>query len=227
VSAIVIGMLVDRGLLDYDAPVTKYWPEFNKLGNKRPITIADVMRHQGGMANMDVQISLKELMSKPIHAALNDMVRKIASFEPCFPIQSLNSICCCCCIRLQARLIESEPHHYGNTTSRRYHALTLGFLQNEIVRRVDPKGRSIGRFIAEEIASPLGIDIYLPVPANMTHRITNVKQAPLYWSIVHLIIPFVLGGSTPWTELSHSTKTLIGMVRQSDSPLSLSGSVVA
>ena len=45
-------ILVDKGLLDYDAKVAKYWPEFSKLG-KENITIADVMRHESGLDHME------------------------------------------------------------------------------------------------------------------------------------------------------------------------------
>ena len=48
-----------------------------------------------------------------------------------------------------------------------YHALTLGFYENELIRRVDPKRRSIGRFFQEEIASPLGIDCYIRLPKSI------------------------------------------------------------
>ena len=37
-----------------------------------------------------------------------------------------------------------------------YHAISLGFYESEIVRRVDPQPRSLGRCFAEEIAAPLG-----------------------------------------------------------------------
>src|SRR5262249_50310684 len=40
-----------------------------------------------------------------------------------------------------------------------YHALTLGFYEGELLRRVDPGHRSLGRFFQEEIASTLGEDV--------------------------------------------------------------------
>ena len=47
-EAIAMAMLVDRGLVDYDDLVTKHWPEFGANG-KDTITVADVMRHAGGV----------------------------------------------------------------------------------------------------------------------------------------------------------------------------------
>lgn len=51
-----------------------------------------------------------------------------------------------------------------------YHALTYGWLAGELVRRVD--GRNIGRFIAEEIANPLGVEIYVGLPEYLESRVS-------------------------------------------------------
>ena len=47
-----------------------------------------------------------------------------------------------------------------------YHMFTLGWYESELLRRVDPARRSIGRFFAEEIAAPLGIEFHIGVPAG-------------------------------------------------------------
>ncbi|MDT0610020.1 serine hydrolase domain-containing protein [Streptomyces lancefieldiae] len=49
-------------------------------------------------------------------------------------------------------------------TDHGYHALTYGWLLDELVRRVTG-GRSTGEWIAEEIARPLGLDLWLGLPA--------------------------------------------------------------
>jgi len=41
-------------------------------------------------------------------------------------------------------------------TRQAYHAITLGFYESELLRRVDPKHRSLGRFFHEEMAVPPG-----------------------------------------------------------------------
>ena len=45
-----------------------------------------------------------------------------------------------------------------------YHAVSLGWYESELIRRVDPAGRTLGRFFADEIAGPLGLDIYIGLP---------------------------------------------------------------
>jgi CubicO group peptidase (beta-lactamase class C family) len=41
-------VLADRGLVDYDAPVATYWPEFGQAGKQR-ITVRQLMCHEAGM----------------------------------------------------------------------------------------------------------------------------------------------------------------------------------
>ena len=47
-----------------------------------------------------------------------------------------------------------------------YHAITLGFYENELVRRFDPAHRTIGRMLHEDIATPLGVgdEVYIGTP---------------------------------------------------------------
>ena len=42
--------------------------------------------------------------------------------------------------------------------------ITLGFYESELLRRVDPQHRSLGRFFQDEIATPLGLDVYIRLP---------------------------------------------------------------
>ena len=48
-ASTVIHRLVDRGLIEYDAPVAQYWPEFGAKG-KADITVRQLMRHQAGLS---------------------------------------------------------------------------------------------------------------------------------------------------------------------------------
>jgi CubicO group peptidase (beta-lactamase class C family) len=56
-----------------------------------------------------------------------------------------------------------------------YHALTFGWLCGELVRRVD--GQSVGRFFAEEIASPLGLEAWIGLPEREEPRVAVVERA--------------------------------------------------
>lgn len=50
------------------------------------------------------------------------------------------------------------------------HAHTLGWLASELIQRTDPKGRTLGRYLAEEIAQPLGCEFYLGLPDTVDER---------------------------------------------------------
>lgn len=58
-----------------------------------------------------------------------------------------------------------------------YHGLSLGFFQNEFVRRIDPKHRSIGRFFQDEVAGPLGAEFYIHLPSSFDERRLAVLKA--------------------------------------------------
>ena len=60
-------------------------------------------------------------------------------------------------------------------TRQAYHALVLGFYEGELLRRVDPRHRSLGQFFQDEVASPLGEDLYIGLP----EAIPNSRLATL------------------------------------------------
>jgi len=57
-----------------------------------------------------------------------------------------------------------------------YHGITIGFYESELLRRVDPEHRSLGRFFQEEIATPLGLEFYIRLP----EEIPDSRLAPLH-----------------------------------------------
>ncbi len=83
-----------------------------------------------------------------------------------------------------------------------YHAISLGFYQSELLRRVDPKHRTVGQYFQDEIASPLSLSFYIRLPED----IPNSRLAPLemYNPIVALFnlpIASTLGFLTPHSHL--------------------------
>lgn len=55
-----------------------------------------------------------------------------------------------------------------------YHAQTYGWLTGELVRRVT--GRTIGRWIADELAGPLDLDLWVGLPESVAGRVGRVAQ---------------------------------------------------
>jgi CubicO group peptidase (beta-lactamase class C family) len=68
VTALCAHMLVDRGLIDLDAPVTRYWPEFAAAG-KAAIPVRMLLSHTAGLAAIRERISLDTLYDWDRYAA--------------------------------------------------------------------------------------------------------------------------------------------------------------
>ena len=52
-------------------------------------------------------------------------------------------------------------------TRQAYHGLTLGFYEGELMRRVDRRHRTLGQFFQDEIATPLGEEVYIRLPEEI------------------------------------------------------------
>ena len=68
--------------------------------------------------------------------------------------------------RLAAVLARQKPA-WEPGTRQGYHAVTLGFYEGELLRRIDPRRRSLGQFFQDEIAAPLGLDFYIRLPESV------------------------------------------------------------
>ena len=63
-------------------------------------------------------------------------------------------------------------------TRQAYHGITLGFYESELLRRVDPRQRSLGQFFADEIAAPLGLEVYIRLPESIPNSRLAVISRP-------------------------------------------------
>jgi CubicO group peptidase (beta-lactamase class C family) len=61
-----------------------------------------------------------------------------------------------------------------------YHGISLGWYESELVRRVDPQRRTIGRFFADEVAAPLGLEFYIGLPDDVPDARVAVMQGQWY-----------------------------------------------
>lgn len=68
--------------------------------------------------------------------------------------------------------LAAMPTQWEPGTAAGYHSMTFGFLVGEVVRRVS--GRSIGRFLAEEVAGPLGADFHIGLGAQDDARVARL-----------------------------------------------------
>jgi CubicO group peptidase (beta-lactamase class C family) len=77
--------------------------------------------------------------------------------------------------RRMAELLAAQAQLEDPRAIDTYHALTYGWLCGELVRRID--GRSVGRFFAEELAEPLGLDLHIGLPAEREERVSRLELA--------------------------------------------------
>ena len=134
-AAMTVAMANSRGSLDYDEPVSKYWPEFAQNG-KENITVRQLLGHQAGLFAFDEPVD---------KSTVNDLDRL-------------------------AKVMERQKPTWKPGTRQAYHAITLGFYEGEILRRVDPQHRTLGQFFQDEIATPLGLNLYIRLPKTIPNE---------------------------------------------------------
>lgn len=75
-----------------------------------------------------------------------------------------------------ARLLARQEPAWPPGTRHGYHTMTLGLYMQELIRRVDPAHRTLGRFFHDEIAVPLGLDFFIGLPREIPdERLATVK----------------------------------------------------
>jgi CubicO group peptidase (beta-lactamase class C family) len=82
-----------------------------------------------------------------------------------------------------------------------YHAISLGFYEGELLRRVDPRHRSLGQFFQDEIASPLGLDFYIRLPESIPDARLAVLDTNLFKLLAGLPFPLMLASFNPRSNL--------------------------
>lgn len=76
-----------------------------------------------------------------------------------------------------SRLLEQANPLWEPGKKQGYHSATIGLFMQQLVRRIDSKGRTIGQYFSETIAKPLNIDFYIGLPENIdTGRLASLKM---------------------------------------------------
>jgi CubicO group peptidase (beta-lactamase class C family) len=82
--------------------------------------------------------------------------------------------------RLAAAIARQRPL-WKPGTRHGYHGVSVGWYEGELMRRVDPKRRTLGRFFAEEIAAPLGLEVYFGAPEDLPReRLARIERIPAW-----------------------------------------------
>ncbi len=90
-------------------------------------------------------------------------------------------------------------------TRQAYHAITLGFYESELLRRVDPRHRSLGQFFHEQIATPLGLDVYIRLPEEIQNsRLATVARPSLVEMVRGFGLRFTLEAMNSRSNISRA-----------------------
>lgn len=68
--------------------------------------------------------------------------------------------------------LEAQQPRYPAGTAHGYHALTFGYLVGEVVRRAS--GQTVGEYLRDQIAEPLGLDLWIGLPDEHQHRVADL-----------------------------------------------------
>ncbi|HVN40023.1 MAG TPA: serine hydrolase domain-containing protein [Myxococcota bacterium] len=80
VTAACIARLAERGVIDVEAPVARYWPEFAANG-KAEIRVSDVMTHRAGLAEVEGRFTLEEACAADAVCAA--LAKQAPQWPPC------------------------------------------------------------------------------------------------------------------------------------------------
>ena len=78
------------------------------------------------------------------------------------------------------RALEAQAPVWEPGTAHGYHATTYGWLVGEVVKRIS--GKSLGTFFRDEIAEPLGLELWIGLPDDQQHRVAPLIQRGLLGS---------------------------------------------
>lgn len=88
--------------------------------------------------------------------------------------------------RLSEKLAAQVPM-WPPGTRHGYHGITLGWYSSELIRRVDPRRRTLGRYFADEIAGPLGLDFHIGLPESVDRdRVARLHIPSTIATLLHM-----------------------------------------
>jgi CubicO group peptidase (beta-lactamase class C family) len=184
-EAIALAALVDKGLIDYNAKIADYWPEYAANG-KQDTTVADLMRHEAGLAAFDTTLD-------PVSLHADNL--------------KTNAV---------GQIVEQQTARYrpGEDNQREYHAITRGWIANEVFRRVEPLGRTMGEFLRDEISAPLGADVYIGLRDDEIDRVSQVAMLGFGYQFAQGLVPRAMGRKIElnlWRTMGRLMKFRAGM----------------
>ena len=107
-----------------------------------------------------------------------------------------------------AAILARQKPAWEPGTRQAYHAITLGFYEAELLRRIDPQHRTLGQFFQDEIATPLALDFYIRLPESIPDSRLATLVDP---SFVEMVLGFPLNMVfAVWNPRSNIRRALRG-----------------
>lgn len=141
ITALAAFVLVERGQLDLEENVAKYWPEFAANG-KENVKVKHILSHTSGLSGWEQKMKWQDI----------------------------------CDFDKAATLLAQQKPWWEPGSKSGYHAMTMGHLVGEVVRRVT--GKSLKQFVAEDIAGPLQADFQFGAKEKDWPRIATLVPPP-------------------------------------------------
>ena len=74
------------------------------------------------------------------------------------------------------RAVENQDPYWPPGTAHGYHSFTYGLLVDGVFRRAI--GRTVGQYVDEYIAGPLGLDLWIGIPEGLLDRVHRIDYEP-------------------------------------------------
>jgi CubicO group peptidase (beta-lactamase class C family) len=106
-----------------------------------------------------------------------------------------------------AHVLARQKPAWEPGTRQGYHAITLGFYEAEILRRIDPRHRSLGQFFQDEIASPLALDVYIRLPESIPESRLATMSRPTFTEMLRGFgLPFMVQAMNRHSRISRALR---------------------
>ena len=170
------------GVTDPEDPASAPWSADTAVvlhsATKGPAAAVPHLLHQRGQLDLDAPVSTywPEFTA---HGKGRVLVRHLLSHRaglpaldtPLTPGQAVDGVS-------GPRALEAQAPVWRPGTEHGYHPHTYSWLLAELVRRVTGGGRTLGCWFDDEIAGPLGLDLWLGLPEDEAARVARIASVP-------------------------------------------------
>ena len=117
---------------------------------KENITVADVLRHEAGLEKFEETIQKEWTQTENVK---KNMIGAV---------------------------IEKTTPFWRKDSKRVYHAITRDWINNEIFRRVEPSGRTMGEYFKQELEKKYNMDVYIRMDEADLVKSADYKWISIY-----------------------------------------------